>query len=112
VPRGPRDAGGGVSPCWLEQNLVGGELRKLGAYFVGIPLIGHDEYVGVRNEVAYAVVAHLQERAAGAEEVDKLLGQSRAAVRPESASDASAHYHAVAVLFFIHVGKQCFGVIP
>ena len=65
--------------------------------------VGGDDDVILGYYLAESIVGELEEGAARTEKVDELLGLGSAAVRPESASDASCHNDAV-IMIVVHSG--------
>ncbi len=95
----PGDARGGVAAGGLEQDAVIGDVGQLLFYDIGIDRVCDDKDIFFRNDRKYTVITHLEQRAAGAQEVDELFRSVRAAIWPESAADAAAHDHAISMVF-------------
>lgn len=102
VADGPGNARSCVAAAWLKEYLAVGQFRKLLPDYGRVCGVGDHYDMSRIHQREYAVVAHLEQRAAGAKKVDKLFGHACAAVGPEPASDASAHYHAVSVVVGVH----------
>ncbi len=94
----PGDARRGVTARRLKQNLAFVEFGQLLPYQGGILFIGDNQHILLRHDGKHPVVAHLQQAPASAEEINKLFRTRRAAVRPETAADASAHYNTITML--------------
>ncbi len=93
----PGDAGGCVAAGGLQEDVCLRQLGELLADEGGVLGVGDHHHVLGPYDGQDAVVTHLEERAAGAEEVEKLFRFRFAAVRPEAAADAATHYDAISV---------------
>ena len=102
VCRGVGDAGSGVASCRFTENLA---LLKIGNLLQDDLLIrhvGNDKDVLYRHQRTEAVNCHLEQGSACAEEIQKLFGLLRTAVRPEPATDSTRHNYAKIVLYLSH----------
>ena len=91
-----------IPSCGLAEYLFGLHVGDLFQDDISVGYVRDDQYVLDRHHRTKTVDGHLQQAAAGAEEVQKLFRLLLTAVRPESATDTARHNHAIVVLFHIH----------
>ena len=85
------------APGWFCEDLAVCQFWQLLFDQRGIIGIGDHDHVLWIYQWQNAVIAHLQQGASRAEEVDELFGHACAAIWPETAANAAAHYHAISV---------------
>lgn len=95
---GVGDAGRGVAPGGLGQDLVVGEEGELLLDEPDVAPIGDDVDVFSGDDFLKAVDGHLQERSPCAEEIEKLFRPVFTAEGPEAATDAAAHDDAIIIV--------------
>ena len=93
----PRYAGSRVAPVRLQKNPLLRNFRQLFPDHIHITAIGYNKNIFRTHDGQYPVIAHLQQRTAGSEKIQKLFRLVGTAVGPETATDSSAHYDAISV---------------
>ena len=94
----PGDAGRRVASAGLQQDLLGAHVGKLLTDDGSILLVGEHVDILWLHDTLDAVHRHLQQAAAGAQKIEKLLGLVLTAVRPETASHAATHDDAITMV--------------
>lgn len=102
---------GRISCIWLEKKIFFRELWKLFTDNVMIFLCSHYDDVFLRDNPAESVVCLLNECAACASDIKKLLRFSCPADRPESCSGSSGHDYAITVVYVHYIMWFCVSLI-
>ena len=97
---GVHNAGRGVAAHRFTENVLYGDFRQLFVNNAAVFLVGYDIYVFVWDNLCKAIESLLYQSPSNTKNVKELLWHIRTAYRPETASDATCHYHAV--VCFVH----------
>ena len=95
------DARGCVAHERFAQHVFRRQCGEVFADQTAVALLGDDEDVVGRDELGQSVVGHLDQRPAGAEDVQELLGPSGAAHGPKPRAHTPRHDHGVGVLLCV-----------
>ena len=82
----------------LEEDIRLGEHRQLLLHKRSVESVGNHKNVVNGNYVLHTVERHLDKRATGAKEINKLFWEISATIRPESATDSATHNYAISVV--------------
>ena len=92
------DAGGGVAPVWLCEDVLWRKRRQMPVHQVGIGRRGDYEDIFLGNYSEETVVCELYETLADAQDIEKLFGHVISAYGPETAAHSAGHDYAIEII--------------